>query len=56
MDHRELSALAHAGHPVAAPVSDATVTTLLRRAEVGSAVLDLGCGAGEWVLRAAEEH
>jgi SAM-dependent methyltransferase len=56
MDRHELSALAHAEHPVAAPISDVHVRKLVQRARNESAVLDLGCGAGEWVLRAAEEQ
>lgn len=56
MDRHELSALAHAEHPVAAPISDVNVRKLVQRARNESAVLDLGCGAGEWVLRAAEEQ
>ncbi|MGI5504806.1 SAM-dependent methyltransferase [Lentzea sp. CA-135723] len=54
MDRRELSALAHADHPISAPLSDSTVEHLLRRAIRGqnAHLLDLGCGDGTWLLRA----
>lgn len=58
MDRHALSALAHADHPVGAPVSAANMARLVHRAACPSAarVLDLGCGAGEWVLCALREH
>ena len=55
ISRQQLSALAHADHPIAAPLSDDTVERLLARA-VGTGtrhLLDLGCGTGEWLLRAA---
>ncbi|MFC4493157.1 SAM-dependent methyltransferase [Streptomyces ovatisporus] len=54
MDRRLLSTLAHQDHPVAAPLSDATVQRLLERAlpRGDERLLDLGCGAGEWLIRA----
>ena len=53
MDRNALSDLAHAEHPVAAPLSDETVDRLLRLALDGQrSVLDLGCGDGTWLLRA----
>lgn len=56
MDRRRLSALAHADHPVAAPLSDASVSRLLDQALWGGTerMLDLGCGEAEWLVRAAE--
>ena len=56
MDRQQLSAIAHRDHPIAAPVSAASLDRLLRRAALpeGARVLDLGCGAGEWSLRALE--
>ncbi|MGW0482925.1 SAM-dependent methyltransferase [Nonomuraea sp. NPDC003214] len=56
MDRALISHLAHADHPVAAPISEANVVRLLRRARVpaGGRVLDLGCGAAYWGLRALE--
>lgn len=48
------SLLAHADHPVSAPLSDASVRGLLDRSVLGRAraVLDLGCGQGAWLLAA----
>lgn len=54
MDRSRISAIAHSGHPIAAPLSDATVARLLDRAlprETGR-LLDLGCGPGTWLRRA----
>ncbi|MBV6700739.1 class I SAM-dependent methyltransferase [Kitasatospora aureofaciens] len=55
MDRQRLSRLAHARHPIAAPLADESVARLLERAtahtEVGRA-LDLGCGEGAWLVRA----
>lgn len=54
MDRRQISSLAHTDHPVAAPLSDGSVTTLLERALPGASarLLDLGCGSGTWLTRA----
>ncbi|WP_327049250.1 class I SAM-dependent methyltransferase [Microbispora sp. NBC_01189] len=54
MDRQLISHLAHRDHPIAAPVSGANVTRLLRRARLaeGARILDLGCGEGAWTLRA----
>lgn len=55
MDRQRLSHLAHADHPIAAPLSDDRVDGLLRAALDGrERVLDLGCGSGEWLLRALQ--
>ncbi|MCG6498186.1 class I SAM-dependent methyltransferase [Kitasatospora sp. A2-31] len=55
MDRRTISRLAHAHHPIAAPIADESVARLLTRAtartETGR-VLDLGCGEGGWLVRA----
>lgn len=53
MDRMTISHLAHATHPIAAPLSDGAVQALLQAALPGArSVLDLGCGSGEWLLRA----
>ncbi|MEU9234333.1 SAM-dependent methyltransferase [Streptomyces subrutilus] len=54
MDRRQISSIAHTGHPVAAPLGDASVRTLLDRAlpGTGARLLDLGCGSGTWLTRA----
>ncbi|MGY0064924.1 SAM-dependent methyltransferase [Streptomyces sp. LZ34] len=54
MNRELISRLAHADHPIAAPIGDDAVRRLL---EAGlprgdERVLDLGCGGGEWLLRA----
>ncbi|MDK1476475.1 class I SAM-dependent methyltransferase [Streptomyces sp. 549] len=58
MDRRRLSALAHTGRPIAAPLDDATVNALLARAlPTGSGrLLDLGCGEAAWLSRALAGH
>ncbi|MEV6983044.1 class I SAM-dependent methyltransferase [Sphaerisporangium sp. NPDC051017] len=54
MERQFISHLAHRDHPIAAPVSGAHVTRLLRRARLpeGARILDLGCGEAAWTLRA----
>ncbi|MFF8960238.1 SAM-dependent methyltransferase [Streptomyces sp. NPDC014894] len=54
MNRQTISALAHADHPVAAPLHDASVARLLERALLrgDERVLDLGCGEGTWLRRA----
>ncbi|MFC4114665.1 SAM-dependent methyltransferase [Nonomuraea zeae] len=56
MDRQRIGAIAHLDHPIAAPVAPANLDRLLLRAALpeGARVLDLGCGAGEWSLRALE--
>jgi SAM-dependent methyltransferase len=58
MDRRLLSTLAHQDHPVAAPLSDASVHRLLDRAlpRGDERLLDLGCGEGTWLIRALSER
>ncbi|MFD5464296.1 SAM-dependent methyltransferase [Kitasatospora sp. NPDC127059] len=55
MDRQRISRLAHAHHPIAAPLADGSVARLLERALGGQEsgrVLDLGCGEGAWLVRA----
>lgn len=57
MDRAALSHLAHAEHPIAAPLADRTVRDLLQRGLRGrTRVVDLGCGDGTWLLRALQLH
>jgi cyclopropane fatty-acyl-phospholipid synthase-like methyltransferase len=58
MDRQLISLLAHADHPIAAPLSDESVRRLLDRAirQGDERVLDLGCGGGAWILRALAAH
>ncbi|MBO8184410.1 SAM-dependent methyltransferase [Streptomyces spirodelae] len=54
MDRQTRSLLAHADHPIAAPLDDDSVGRLLTRAVVrdDARVLDLGCGSAAWLIRA----
>ncbi|MGY3200932.1 SAM-dependent methyltransferase [Streptomyces sp. TE5632] len=58
MDREQISRRAHADHPIAAPLDDDAVRRLLERGLSRGAerVLDLGCGGGEWLLRALAVH
>lgn len=58
MDRQKLTALAHANHPISAPVSDSRVEDLLGRTirRPDAHVLDLGCGEGAWLLRALQRY
>ncbi|QKW65094.1 methyltransferase domain-containing protein [Streptomyces sp. NA03103] len=58
MEREQISRLAHADHPIAAPLDDESVGRLLARAipDDTARVLDLGCGGGEWLLRALAEY
>ncbi|MFD0542092.1 class I SAM-dependent methyltransferase [Streptomyces mexicanus] len=58
MDREQISRHAHADHPIAAPLDDDSVRQLLEHGLSRGAerVLDLGCGGGEWLLRALTMH
>jgi len=58
VDRSQISLLAHADHPVAAPVSERRVSQLVGRLRppAGSSVLDLGCGEGLWLLATAASN
>jgi SAM-dependent methyltransferase len=55
---RRLSSIAHAHHPIAAPILGVNVNRLLRRAgrQPAARILDLGCGAGAWALQALAHY
>ncbi|MFI6352144.1 SAM-dependent methyltransferase [Streptomyces sp. NPDC050743] len=54
MNREQMSRIAHRGHPIKSPLGDDSVRRLLERglARGDERVLDLGCGPGEWLLRA----
>ncbi|MFD0020534.1 SAM-dependent methyltransferase [Streptomyces sp. NPDC058382] len=54
MNREELSAIAHTRHPIKSPLDDDSVRRLLEHgiSRGDERVLDLGCGSGEWLLRA----
>ncbi|MFD7506458.1 SAM-dependent methyltransferase [Streptomyces sp. NPDC059850] len=54
MNREQMSRIAHAHHPIKAPLDDDAVRGLLERgiSRPDARVLDLGCGGGEWLLRA----
>jgi SAM-dependent methyltransferase len=58
VDGQRLSSIAHAHHPIAAPVLGVTVNRLLRRADRQPAarILDLGCGQAAWALQALAHY
>ncbi len=53
IDRQIVSLLAHADHPIACPLSDASVARLLDALGLapGASLLDVGCGEGEWLAR-----
>ncbi|MFB6676343.1 SAM-dependent methyltransferase [Streptomyces sp. NPDC056390] len=58
MNRELMSRLAHVDHPIKAPLDDTSVQQLLARAAPrgDERALDLGCGSGEWLLRALGVH
>lgn len=53
-----ISALGHTDHPIAAPLTDASVRALFDRAirRGDERILDLGCGGGAWLVHALTAH
>jgi SAM-dependent methyltransferase len=58
VDRQRLSSIAHAHHPIAAPIYGVNVNRLLRRAdrEPAARILDLGCGEAAWALQALAHY
>ncbi|MCY0934966.1 SAM-dependent methyltransferase [Streptomyces sp. H34-S4] len=58
MNREQISELAHADHPIKSPLDDDSVRLVLERGAPrgDERVLDLGCGGGEWLLRALAAH
>jgi SAM-dependent methyltransferase len=58
MEPTRISAVAHADHPVMAPVSDPSVERMLRTLPIpdGGTVADFGCGRGEWLIRLLQQR
>ncbi|MFE1808694.1 SAM-dependent methyltransferase [Streptomyces sp. NPDC059533] len=54
MSREQISAIAHAHHPIKSPLDDDSVSRLLEHSlpQGNERVLDLGCGTAEWLLRA----
>lgn len=59
MDFLRASDIAHAEHPIAAPVAPEAVRALVRHlgpVPAGATFLDLGCGYGRWLMEALAAH
>jgi ubiquinone/menaquinone biosynthesis C-methylase UbiE len=58
VDRELISSVAHRWHPIAAPLSKSSVSTLIHRAAFrpGDHVLDLGCGQGAWLVDLLEQQ
>ena len=55
MDRQQISHIAHDEHAIAAPVGEARAARLLSRLALSpdASAVDLGCGAGAWLIRLA---
>ena len=58
MERQKLSTIAHGRHPIAAPLSDASVRDLIEQLQLppGASVIDVGCGPAEWLIRILERY
>ncbi|MEU3220391.1 class I SAM-dependent methyltransferase [Streptomyces sp. NPDC006971] len=58
MNREQISAIAHTHHPIKFPLHDDSVRRLLEQGlpRGDERILDLGCGSGEWLLRALSAH
>lgn len=58
MERSEISRIAHADHPIAAPVSADRLREIVSALTPpdDASILDLGCGEGAWLLRALQVH
>jgi SAM-dependent methyltransferase len=54
VNREQISKIAHTNHPIKSPLDDDSVRQLLEHgiSREDARVLDLGCGGGEWLLRA----
>jgi SAM-dependent methyltransferase len=58
VDRQRIGSIAHAYHPIAAPIFGHNVNRLLRRAgrEPAARILDLGCGEAAWAMQALAHY
>jgi len=58
VDRDLISSVAHRWHPIAAPLSSSSLSTLMQRAGVRprDRLLDLGCGQGAWLACLLDQH
>jgi len=58
VNREQISGIAHTHHPIKSPLDDDSVRRLLEQGlpRGDERILDLGCGSGEWLLRALAAH